>query len=222
MSGAIGGTIGSRRRELEGTVASVQGQVLMGNLIDSTNQVASNVFATKANGFPKNCSNCTWSVAIIDSDDCYEGHDNAAKFKLQVPTTTTFSTDVHGNVGDEGTGGWLLQSLREMEDTDPALSISLTELVNGTNSEYHSAVYFYDPSGDLLACASLKKNDEATAAIYNDLLNDLNGVAKNADTDSATAVEKDTSSGSKSNMSVAMSAIAAVGITVVLGDTFAF
>lgn len=122
--------------------------------------------------------------------------------KPQLEEPAIFSTDASGNIGR--VGGWLLQSIREVGDANSALPISLAELVNATNPDYRAAVYFYDSFGDLMTCASLNKDDDASAAIFNDMVNDILQPAR---------VEKDTSSGSKSGMLVAAHAIVAAGIT---------
>ena len=49
----------------------------------------------------------------------------------------------------------------------------MAELINGGESEHSLAVYLLSADEELLGCAFLKKLDEDTAALYDELLNGL-------------------------------------------------
>ena len=196
------------------TATEVEGEVVMGNLVDTTtNDFSSNFLAKRVTGgLPQNCINCAVNVAITNSEECTdEVHDKAMIIPLD--QQLSYSTDEFGS-----TQGWQKQAVRELEDTNSTLPISLAELINQAASmamaaleaftDYHVAVYLYDANGELVACSNLKALDEETAAEYDKLLNAL--------IETEAAAPMDTTSGSN-GMFVSAITIAAVGISLVLG-----
>ncbi len=119
------------------------------------------------------------------------------------------------NFGRIGEDGWLKKRISEIQDANTTLPVSLADLINGVKPEYGLAAYLLSSDEELLGCAYLKKvDDEDMAAKYYELIFGTSGdeVVK-ADT---------TSSGSKKGgVFVFASAIAAVGIAVVLGEVLA-
>ena len=167
--------------------------------------------ATNATNFPQGVTNGSLSVGISDTDGCNsDALDRALAFQLEKEVTY----DINELGGIEGENGWFKQPIRELEGNS-TLPVSLAELVGGSGSEYGLAVYHLSSDDELLGCAFLKKHDEETAAEYNAL---LNGLSLGQDQE-AVEVKEDSSPGSKIGLFV--SAIAAVGIAVVLGDVLA-
>ena len=201
------------RRQLEqgasdnNTASGLEGEVVMGNYFITTNtDFASNFLATDVTGggLPKDCVECAINVAITNSEECsVEALDKAMIIPLDQPII--YSTDEFGS-----TQGWQQQAVRESEDANSTLPISLAKLINQTESlaGYHVAVYLYDANGELVACSNLKALDEETAAEYDKLLNAFTGTGA-ADTTSES-----------NGMFVPAIAIAAVGISLVLGAVF--
>jgi hypothetical protein len=192
----------SDRRKLEEGASGVEGKVVLGNLGNTTEHFV----ATNATNFPKGSLNGTLSVAIPDSEDCTtEAYGKALTFPLNDPVS--YVVNEFGRIG--GKDGWLKQSISEIQGMNSTLPISLVE------TEYGLAVYLLSSEEELLACASLKKLDEDMAVKYYEL---LYGPSE----EEAVVKEDTTSSGSKkSGVFVFVSAIAAVGIAVVLGEVLA-
>ena len=180
--------------------------------------------ATNVTNFPQGISNGTLIVGISDSQECTtEARDNGMQFELDAPVT--FEINELGMI-EGANGGWYTQPIRELE-SNSTLPVSLASLVNGVaelvsevanlfnidTSKYGLAVYLQSSDDELLGCAFLKKHDEDTAAEYDAL---LNGLRQDQE---AVTVKEDSSSGSK--IGLFMSAIAAVGIAVVLGEVLA-
>ena len=203
----------------EGALASVVGHVVMGTTGDDGLFVATN-----ATNFPQGITNGTLIVGISDSEECTpEARDNSLLFELKEPVT--FEINELGMI-EGANGGWYTQPIRELEGNS-TFPISLAALINGVadlvsevanlfnidSSKYGLAVYHLSSDDELLGCAFLKKHDEVTAAEYNAL---LNGLSQDQE---AVEVKEAPSSGSK--IGLFMSAIAAVGIAVVLGDVLA-
>ncbi len=227
------------RRQLEegtsdnNTASELEGVVVMGNLVDmTTNDFKSNFIAKQVTGgLPKDCVECALKVAITNSKECtVEAHDEAMIIPLD--QQLIYSTDEIGS-----TAGWQRQAVRELEDTNSTLPISLAELINQAASmataaleaftDYHVVVYLYDANGELVACSNLKALDEDAAAEYDKLLNALTETegsyaASPMDTASESTEEAghvDTTSGSN-GMFVSAITISAVGISFVLGAVF--
>ena len=138
----------------------------------------------------------------------------------------SYTTDEIGS-----TQGWQRHAVRELQDTNSTLPISLAELMNQAASMaiasleaytgYHVAVYLYDANGELVTCSNLKALDEDTAAEYDKLLNTFIETEEAAPMDTASesteeAAPVDTTSESN-GMFVSAITIAAVGISLVLG-----
>ena len=133
--------------------------------------------------------------------------------------------------------GWFMQATRELE-WNSTLPVSLAGLMNGDESSEHGlAVYLLGADEELLGCASMKKHDEDTAAEYDEeifgikedtydepIFNVSEDIIKEDTHDesildvSQETIKEDTSSGSKNGLFVFVSAIAAVGIAVVMGE----
>jgi hypothetical protein len=165
---------------------------------------SSNFLATTATGFDK------FVVGIPDSENCSDDALVKAKqFQIQHPLD--LSTDFFGNAQS---GDWRAQSIPEIQDANTTLPVSLTDLINGVKPEYGLAVYFLSPDEELLGCAQLKQLDEAVASMYSEMFDGFS--------DEEAVKESTTSSGSmKSGVFVFVSAIAAVGIAVALGQVLA-
>ena len=209
------------------TATELEGVVVMGNLVDkNTNEFASNFVAKHVTGgLPQNCINCAMNVAITNSEECtVEVHDKAMIIPLD--QQLIYSTDEFGS-----TQGWQRQAVRELQDTNSTIPISLAELINQAASmataaleaftDYHVAVYLYDANGELVACSNLKALDEGTAAEYEKLLNAFIETEEAGPMDIASesteeAAPMDTASGCN-GMFVSAITIAAVGISLVLG-----
>jgi hypothetical protein len=186
----------------------VEGQVVIGNLGNTTEHFV----ATNATNFPKGSLNGTLSVAIPDSEDCTtEAYGKALTFPLNDPVS--YVVNEFGRIGDKD--GWFKQSISENQDANSSLPISLADLTSGVEPEYSLAAYLLSSDEELLACANLKKVGEDTAVKYYELIF--------GSSEEEAAVKADTaSSGSKkSGVFVFASAIAAVGIAVVLGEVLA-
>ena len=180
--------------------------------------------ATNATNFPQGSLNGTLIVGVSDSQECTpEARDNSLKFELNMPVT--FNINEIGMI-EGANGGWFAQSIRELEGNS-TVPISLAALINGVaelmgedanlfnidTSNYGLAVYHQSSDEELLGCAFLKKHDEDTAAEYNAV---LNGLSQDQE---AVMTKEDSSSGSMIGLFV--SAIAVVGVAVVLDDVFA-
>ena len=210
-----------RRRKLEEGKAGVDGHVVMGTTGDNGLFVATN-----ATNFPQGITNGTLIVGISDLQECTpEARDNGMQFELKAPVT--FNINELGMI-EGANGGWFTQPIRELEGNS-TLPVSLTSLINGVadlmgevanlfnidKSKYGLAVYLQNSDDELLGCAFLKKHDEETAAEYDALLNGLN---KGQDQEAVMAKEE---SSSGSMIGIVVSAIAVVGIAVMLGDVLA-
>ena len=183
--------------------------------------------ATNATNFPQGITNGTLIVGISDLQECTpEARDNSLLFELNMQVA--FNINELGMI-EGANGGWFAQPIRELEGNS-TLPVSLASLINGVadlvsevaanlfnidTSKYGLAVYHLSSDDELLGCAFLKKHDEETAAEYNAL---LNGLSLGQDQEAVVAKEAP-SSGSK--IGIFVSAIAAVGIAVVLGDVLA-
>ena len=207
-----------RRKLLAENTQDVNGHVLMG-----TYGADNEIFVATNATFPTGITNGTLTVAISDSKECSsDAHDRASEFQLE--NSVTYEINELGMI--EGEGGWFQQSIRELQGNSSTLPVSLAELINGVAaaddvtglaslfngdaSDYGLAVYLKSSdASELLGCASLQKLDENMATEYNDLLNG----------NSQEAVKEDSSSGSK--IGLFLSAVAAFGIAVVLGDVLA-
>ncbi len=168
--------------------------------------------ATNATNFPKGSLNGTLRVAIPDSVNCTtEAYGKALPFPLNNPVK--YVVNELGGIGDNN--GWLKQSISEIQDANTTLPVSLADLISGVETEYGLAAYLLSPEEELLGCALLKQlDDEDTAAEYYELLFGLS--------DEQAAKAETASSGSKkSGVFVFVSAIAAVGIAVALGQVLA-
>ena len=188
----------------EGAPEGLVGRVVMGTAGDNGIFVATN-----ATNFPQGITNGDLRVGISETEDCNsDAYGSAVKFPLE--KAVTYAINELGMI--EGVdGGWFQQNIREIEGNS-TLPVSLAELVSGSGSEDGLAVYLQSSDDELLGCAFLKKLDEETAAEYDALLNGLSQ-------DQEAVMAKDSSSGSKIGLFV--SAIAVVGIAVVLGDVLA-
>ncbi len=203
-----GSLAADNRRKLEKGASGVEGKVLVGNLGNTTAEL---FVATNATKFPKGSLNGTLRVAIPGSVDCTtEAYGRASKFPLKVPVKF-----IVNNLGRIGKDGWLKKCISAIQDANTALPVSLADLISGVESEYGLAVYLLSSEEELLACAGpFKVLDEDMTAEYDELLfgSSEEEVVK-ADTTS--------SASSKSGVFVFASAIAAVGIAVVLGEVIA-
>ncbi len=183
--------------------------------------------ATNATNFPEGTLNGTLTITVSPSEECTtEARDNAFPVQLNVPVA--FVIDALGMI--EGENGWHTQPIRELEG-NTTLPVSLVELMSGVAElmsgvaelfdgvafNYGLVVYVLGAEEELLGCASMKKvDDEEAAAEYNALFNGLS-----LSQDQEEAVMDVSSSASKNGMFAFVSAIAAVGIAVVLGDVLA-
>ena len=225
------------RRQLEegasdsNTTSELGGEVVMGNLVDTTTNDFSSNFLAKyvTGGLPKDCVDCAMNVAITNSEECtVEAHDKAMIIPLD--QQLIYSTDEIGS-----TAGWQRQAVRELEGTNSTLPISLAELINQAESmaiaaleaftDYRVAVYVYDANGELVACSHLEALDEDMAAEYEKLLNDFTEAEEAAPVDTTSesteeATPVDTTSGSNGMLVSAITIAAAVGISLVLGAVF--
>ena len=209
----------SGARKLEEGAQGVVGHVVMGNYSDNGIFVATN-----ATNFPQGFSNGDLRVGISETEECNsDAYGSAVKFPLE--KAVTYAINDLGMI-EGANGGWFAQPIRELEGNS-TLSISLAALINGVadlmgevanlfnidTSKYGLAVYLQNSDDELLGCAFLKKHDEETAAEYNVLLNGLS--------QDQGAVEVKEAPSSASKIGLFVSAIAVVGITVVLGDVLA-
>ncbi len=161
--------------------------------------------------FQKVVSIETLRVAIPDSEDCTtEAYGNASTFPLKVPVS--FIVNNLGRI--VGKDGWLKERITEIQDANTTLPVSLADLISGVKSEYGLAVYLLSSEEELLACAGpFKVLDEDMSAEYYELIfGPSEEEVVKADTTS--------SASNKSGVFVFVSAIAAVGIAVVLGEVF--
>ena len=186
----------------------------MGTGMDPNTNETSTYFATNAT------KAALFELAFTKSGECSdEAHDNAMLIK--VSEERLISTDT------AGTNGWHLQRVSQLDDKEISTVLALNDLITGSDSDYTLVTYFYNLQKDLVACAHLEKHDEDVAAFYDDLLKEVaaaGAAAENADVAAAgdEAAVNDTSSGSKNGLFMFVSAIAAVGIAVVvLGDALA-
>ena len=180
--------------------------------------------ATNATNFPEGTLNGTLIVTLSDSKECNpEAYDNSLPFKFE--TSVAFVINQLGLIESEN--GWHTQPIRELEGNS-TLPISLVELMSGVAElmsgvvelfsgvtfDYGLVVYVLGAEKELLGCASMEKLDEGAAAEYNEM---IFGISEEV------AVKKEPSSAkSKNGLFVfVVSAIAAVGITVMLGDVLA-
>ena len=123
-----------------------------------------------------------------------------------------------------------MQRVSQLDDEEISTVFALSDVITGADLNYTLVAYsylFYDLEKNLLACAHLKKHNENTAAMYNALLKEVvvgaGAAADNADADAAgvEAAAKDTSSGSKNGLFLAVSAFSAVGIAAMMVDVVA-
>lgn len=198
---------------LEETGAAKINHVVMGTGIDpDTNEkiyfYATNATIAEAEKF---------RVGFTKSQEC---SDEALKNAL----ITQVSEERRIVTNTPGANGWHMQSVTQIEDNETP---SLNEFIDGADSNYTLVSYFYNLQKDLVACAHLKPHDEDTAAMYDELLEEVaaakEAAAENADVAAAgvEAAANDTSSGSKSGLFAIVSVFAAVGIAVVMGDVLA-
>ncbi len=179
--------------------------MVVGNLVAVADaSESSNFLATNATGFDK------FVVGIPNSENCSDDALVKAK-KVQIQQPLDLSTEFFGNFQS---GDWHAQYITEIQDANTTLPVSLADLINGAKPEYGLAVYFLSSEEELLGCALLQQLDEAVASMYSEMFNGFSDEE---------AVKKDTtSSGSKkSGVFVFVSAIAAVGIAVALGQVLA-
>ena len=172
----------------------------MGTLDGLNTNETSNFFATNVTYAEK------FRVGFTKSKEC---SDEALKNALitQVSEARRIITN------KAGAKGWHLQTVtQEIEDDEMPV---LNDVITGADSNYTLVAFFYDLQEDLVACAHLKKHDEDTAAMYDELLKEV-GAAVAAAGDEA-AVE-DTLSGSKSKngLFAVVSAFAAIGIAAMM------
>lgn len=205
-------TANTGRRDLEEVGEGKENHVVMGTGIDLNTNETSTFFATnvtKAKMF---------DLGLTKSEECSdEARKNAMIVKVSEERRIDTSTP--------GARGWHMQRVTQIEDDEtPALN----DFITGADSNYTLVAFFYDLQEGLVECAPLKQHDEDTAAMYNALFNEAaEGVeaaaADNADAAAAgvDVAANDTSSGSKNGLVAAVSAFAAVGIAVVLGDALA-
>jgi hypothetical protein len=187
----------------------LEGQVVIGSLGNNT---AEQFIATNATNFPKGSLNGTLSVAIPDSEDCTtEAYGRALPFPLKVPVS--YVVNSIGRIGDKD--GWLKESISEIQDASSTLPVSLADLTSGVETEYGLGVYLLSSEKELLGCAHLKKVDEDTATAYYELIFGSSEEEAVVKADTASSVSK------KSGVFVFVSAIAAVGIAVALGQVLA-
>jgi hypothetical protein len=198
--------------DLKEGASGVEGKVVVGNRASNTTTTTELFVATNAANFPKGSLSGTLRLAIPDSKDCTtEAYKKALAFQLNDPVEYVVNEPA-GRIG--GKDGWLKQSISKIQGANSTLPVSLTDLISGVETEYSLAAYLLSSDEELLACANLKKVDEDTAAEYYELFyGSSDGEAVKGDT---------ASSGSKkSGVFVFASAIAAVGIAVVLGEVLA-
>ena len=155
-----------------------------------------------------------YNVGFTISEECSDEAHGKAKI-VNVSEDRSISTDT------AGARGWYLEHISEIEDGENSTVPALTDHIAGVESNYTLVAYLYGPEKDLVECAPLKKLDEATGAVYQELFTTLHHDVHAAE--AADAAANDTSSGSKNGLVfVFVSAIAAVGIAaVVLGDVLA-
>ncbi len=179
--------------------------------------------ATNATNFPQGTRNGTLTIAFSNSEECTtEAYDKALKVLLEDPVAYEISG---GMIAGANKYGWFNQTIRELEGNS-TLPITLeelmkgwyellmngsTELLNGVALDYGVIVYVLGAEEELLGCASMKIIDEGSAAEYHTVIHGY----------SQEAVMGVPSSASKNGLVVFLSAIAAVGIAVVLGDVLA-
>ena len=174
--------------------------------------------ATNATNFPQVILNGTLTVGLTQSGECTtEAYDNVLPFQLTVPVA--FVINQLGMIEGENENGWFTQTIRELEGNS-TLPITLAELMSGVAEsmssvpeDYGLAVYALGAEQEvLMGCASMKKVDEEAAAEYGEAIFGLS---------QEEAVMDVPSSARKNGMFAFVSAIAAVGIAVVLGDVLA-
>ena len=184
----------------------------MGTFDDSNTNETSTFFATNVT------KASIFNLGFTKSEECSdEAHDEAMIVK--VSEERLISTDT------PGAKGWHVQRVSQLDDKEISTVPSLTDIITGSDSNYTLVTYFYNLQKDLVACAHLKKHDEDMAAYYDELLNEVAGAGAGAEKADAAAGDEaavnDTSSGSKNELFMFASAIAAVGIAAVLGDVLA-
>ena len=211
MQSGITNTNQGGQRDLE-EVGAGEEHVVVGTFDDPNTNDTSTFFATNVTKAQ------VFNLGFTKSKECTdEAHNNAMIVK--VSEERLISTDT------PGAKGWHLQRVSQLDDGELSTVFALADLITGADSNYTLVSYFYDLEKNLLACAHLKKHDEDTAAMYDELLEE---VVAGAAAESANVVAggdeaavEDTSSGSKVGLFVFLSAFAAVGIAAVLGDILA-
>ena len=204
-------------RDLE-EVGADKEHVVMGTGIDPNTNETSTFFATNVTKAQ------VFNLGFTESEECSdEAHDNAMIVK--VSEERLISTDT------PGADGWHIQRVSQLDDDEISTVLALADLITGADSNYTLVSYFYDLEKNLLACAHLKKHDDDTAAMYNELFKSLQeevaaaagGAVENVDAAAGgdDAAVNDTSTGSMTGLFAVVSAIAAVGIAAVLGDVLA-
>ena len=191
-----------------GAASALENHVVMGILIDPSTNSTATFIATNSTVAVE------YNVGFTISEECSDEAHGKAKI-VNVSEDRSISTDT------AGARGWYLEHISEIEDDETSTVPALTDHIAGVESNYTLVAYLYGPERDLVECAPLKKLDEATGAVYQELFTTLHRDVHAAEAADA-AVNADTSSGSKNGVFVFVSAIAAIGIAaVVLGDILA-
>ena len=190
---------------------------LVGHVVMGKSEGSEIFVATNASNFPQGTLNGTLTIAITQfAEECNtEAYGKALPFQFEDPVA--YAINELGMIESEN--GWHAQSIRELEGNS-TLPISLVDHMRGAAElfvieklGYGLAVYVLGAEEELLGCASMKKvDDEEAVAEYNDLLNGLY---------QEEAVMDVPSSARQNGLFVFVSAVAAIGIAVVLGDVLA-
>ena len=168
--------------------------------------------ATNATNFPQDILDVTVTIALSQSGECTtEAYDNALKYPLKEPVA--FTINELGVIEGGNENGWINQTIHVLEGNSTLPSLAeliegVAESMSSVPDDYGLGVYFVGADEELLGYASVKAHDNATAAEYHKVVHGF----------SQEAVMEVPSSASKSGLFVFVSAIAAVGIAVVLGD----
>ena len=188
----------------------MQGDVVMGTIGDPNDYEL--FLATNATNFPQDTLNVTVTIALSQSGECStEAYDNALKYPLKEPVA--FSINELGVIEGVNGNGWINQTIHVLEGNSTLPSLAeliegVAESMSSVPDDYGLGVYFVGADEELLGYASVKAHDNATAAEYHKVVHGF----------SQEAAKEEPSSASKSGLFVFVSAIAAVGIAVVLGD----
>ena len=208
MAGTI--TTTSTGRELVEDAPGVQGDVVIGTIGDTSDYEL--FLATNATNFPQGTRDSTLTVALSDSEECTtEAYDNALKYPLK--EAVAFPINEVGMIEGLNGNGWINQTIHVLEGNSTLPSLAeliegVAESMSSVPEDYGLGVYFVGADEELLGYASVKAHDNATAAEYHKVVHGF----------SQEAVNEVPSSASKNGMFVFVSAVAAVGIAVVLGD----